>query len=173
MIDPRFAAEHNITEEEEILSQITMLFGDVLMELIKAGTRGHQFYDDNSGMPYFWVHVLSDTSISGKLHNVTIELTDFNLHKLIEMDPPRHLPTSDVDLFVDFLSRMLKILPHERDAPAQLLKHPSLREATHDTKMSDPAWCVQRREYISAVMGCHAHPLMTLCIFVALSYLRF
>jgi serine/threonine protein kinase len=77
--------------------------------------------------------------MSGKLHNVTIELTDFNLHKLIEMDPPRHLPTSDVDLFVDFLSRMLKILPHERDAPAQLLKHPWLREATHDTKMSDPA----------------------------------
>jgi hypothetical protein len=33
MIDPRFATEHNITEEEEILSQITMLFGDVPMEL--------------------------------------------------------------------------------------------------------------------------------------------
>jgi hypothetical protein len=40
MIDPRFAAEHNITEEEEILSRVTMLVGDVPMELIKAGTRG-------------------------------------------------------------------------------------------------------------------------------------
>jgi hypothetical protein len=53
MIDPRFAAEHNITEEEEILAQVTMLFGDIPMELIKAGTRGDQFYTDNSGMPYF------------------------------------------------------------------------------------------------------------------------
>jgi hypothetical protein len=52
MIDPRFAAQHNITEEQEILSQVTMLFGDVPMELIKAGTRGNQFYAD-SGMPHF------------------------------------------------------------------------------------------------------------------------
>jgi hypothetical protein len=53
IIDPRFAADHNITEEEEILSQVTMLFGDVPMELIKAGTRGPEFYAGNTGMPYF------------------------------------------------------------------------------------------------------------------------
>jgi hypothetical protein len=53
MIDPRFASEHNITEEQEVLSQVTMLFGDVPVELIRAGKRGNQFYTDDSGMPYF------------------------------------------------------------------------------------------------------------------------
>jgi hypothetical protein len=48
------------------------------------------------------------------------------------MDPPLDLPASDIDLFVDFLSRMLKILPHEREVPTELLKHPWLQEVTHD-----------------------------------------
>jgi serine/threonine protein kinase len=131
MIDPRFAAEHNITEEQEILSQVTMLFGEVPMELIRAGTRGSQFYADNSGIFLLLESMYSlIPPISGKLSGVTIQLTDFNLHKLIEMDPPRDLPASDVDLFVDFLSRMLKILPHEREVPVQLLKHPWLQDIT-------------------------------------------
>lgn len=78
--------------------------------------------------------------MSGKLSAVRIEVADFNLHKLIEMDPPRDLPASDVDLFVDFLLRMLKILPHEREAPARLLKHPWLLEVTLDTKMMDSVY---------------------------------
>jgi hypothetical protein len=60
MIDPRFAAEHNITEEEEILSQVTMLFGEVPMELVKAGTRGNQFYANNDDMPTSTVRVISN-----------------------------------------------------------------------------------------------------------------
>jgi hypothetical protein len=54
MIDPRFASKHNITEEQEVLSQVTMLFGDVPMELIRAGKRSNQFYVENSGMSCFW-----------------------------------------------------------------------------------------------------------------------
>jgi serine/threonine protein kinase len=135
MIDPRFAAEHNITEEAEILLQATILFGEVPMELIKAGTRGEQFYADNSGMLYF--SSLRPGSLcyfcfSDKLSGVRIEVTDFDLHKLIEMDPPHDLPASDIDLFVDFLSRMVKILPRERETPAQLLKHPWLQEVTYN-----------------------------------------
>ena len=84
--------------------------------------------------------MLSDPSLPGKLHAVIIQLTDFNLRGLIEMDPPRDLPASDVDMFVDFLSRMLKILPHEREAPAMLLKHPWLLEVrAGDAKTTDPA----------------------------------
>jgi len=41
------------------------------------------------------------TSFQGKLLGVAIELNDFNLHRLIEMDPPRDLSKSDVDSFVD------------------------------------------------------------------------
>jgi serine/threonine protein kinase len=131
IIDPRFAAEHNITEEKEVLLQATMLFGDVPISLIKAGKNGKQFYTDSFGTIYRRVYI-SRALIppSERLSGVDIKLTDFNLHKLIEMDPPRDLPASDVNAFVDFLSRMLKILPHERETPAQLLKHPWLQLTT-------------------------------------------
>lgn len=46
MIDPNFAAEHNITQEQEVLLQMTMLFGDVPMTLINEGTRGKEFYSN-------------------------------------------------------------------------------------------------------------------------------
>jgi serine/threonine protein kinase len=73
--------------------------------------------------------------VPGLLSAVTIQVTDFNLHKLIEMDPPRDLAASDIDLFVDFLSRMFKILPHERETPVQLLKHPWLMDVAQGVKM--------------------------------------
>jgi hypothetical protein len=64
---------------------------------------------------------------TGKLSGVKVEVTKNNLRKLIEMDPPHHLPAEDIDTFVDFLLRMVKVLPHERETPAQLLKHSWLR----------------------------------------------
>jgi hypothetical protein len=51
IIDPRFADDHNIVEEEEILSQVTMLFGNIPMELIKAGMQGHEFYSGDTSVP--------------------------------------------------------------------------------------------------------------------------
>jgi serine/threonine protein kinase len=74
--------------------------------------------------------------VLGILSAVTIQVTDFNLHKLIEMDPPRDLPASDIDLFVDFLSCMFKILPHERETPAQLLNHPWLQDVAQGATIS-------------------------------------
>jgi hypothetical protein len=50
--NPNFAAEHNITEEQEVLLQMTMLFGDVPMSLINVGTRGKEFYS-NTGTNLF------------------------------------------------------------------------------------------------------------------------
>jgi hypothetical protein len=66
--------------------------------------------------------------MSGKLSAVKIEVKDFNLHKLFETDPPRDMLAADVDIFVDFLSRMLRISPHKREVPTVLLKHPWLQK---------------------------------------------
>jgi hypothetical protein len=46
MINSNFAAEHNFTEEQEVLLQMTMLFGDVPMTLFNEGTRGKEFYSN-------------------------------------------------------------------------------------------------------------------------------
>ena len=65
MINPNFAAEHNITEEQEVLLQMTMLFGDIPMTLINEGTRGKEFYTNTgtSSIDYL-LHILTSFQAS-------------------------------------------------------------------------------------------------------------
>ena len=119
-----------LSEEEYHLLLIITLLGDLPLDFLKKGEWSDSFFDLKTGSsPWLFIaRIYLKSLVTGKPLGMDIsEDANSTLAEIVEHWAPESLAEDERVGLVDLLSRMIRILPQDRETAQELLEHPWLQ----------------------------------------------